>query len=364
MRAGPYIGLALVVATVSVVLTYWCLKIWAPAAEGHAAAQHESAIPPLLSTSQPATRAFVTRAPWIGTVETQALVDLTALVAGQVEAIAVDDQMAVEAGALVMRLGGPYVASQRERFRAHADSLESQLALVEQTISRLQGNVEVIAKNTLATAQESRLKLQAQLRDAQLALNAFEEQVLIKAPIVGVFTNRRVSTGQVVSAGQVVGEIIDPSHLRITASIFAPRDSGLQGKEATIRLSEDQTLSGVVRHVLPNASRTGAAIVWIEGPDINQRLSPGQTVSGTLTLESPPPTLAMPASAVVYGPDEQPHVFVREGASYVQHDVRLGRTMDGWVEVLSGLEPRQSVVTQGAYELFYRQFSQQFQVED
>jgi membrane fusion protein (multidrug efflux system) len=317
-----------------------------------------------LSTSQPAMREFVTRTPWIGTVQTQAAVELTALVAGQVEAIAVDDQSAVEAGALVMRLGGPTVGSQRARLRAHVDSLESQLALVEQTISRLQGNVEVIAKNTLATAQESRLKLQAQLRDAQLALDAFEEQVLIKAPIAGVFTNRRVSTGQVVSAGQVVGEIIDPNHLRIAASVFPPRDSVLQGKEATIRLSEDQGLSGVVRHALPSTSDTGAAIIWIEGPDIDEHLSPGQTLSGTLILETTPPTLAMPASAVVYDPDEQPHVFVQEGASYVQRDVRLGRTTDGWVEVLSGLEQGQSVVTQGAYELFYRQFSQQFKVED
>lgn len=364
MRAGPCIVLALVVATASVVLTYCCLKVWAPDAEGRATVQRESAIPPLLSTSQPAMRAFVARASWIGTVETQASVELTALVAGQVEAIAIEDQTAVEAGALVMRLSGSYVESQRARLRTNADSLKAQSALVEQTILRLQGNVEVIAKNTLATAQESRLKLQAQLRDAQLALDAFEEQVLITAPIAGVFTNRRVSTGQVVSAGQVVGEIVDRDHLRIAASIFAPRDSALQGKEATIRLSEDQALSGIVRHVLPSASSTGAAIVWIEGPDIDQRLSPGQTLSGTLILEITPPALAMPASGVVYGPDEQSYVFVQEGAAYVQRSVRLGPPQDGWVEVLSGLEQGQSVVTQGAYELFYRQFSQQFKAED
>ena len=77
-----------------------------------------------------------------------------------------------------------------------------------------------------------------------------------------------------------------------------------------------------------------------------------------------PPLLAVPASAVVYGPEEQPYVFIQEGAAYVQRRVRLGLTQDGWVEVLSGLELGQFVVTQGAYELFYRQFTRQFQAED
>jgi RND family efflux transporter MFP subunit len=318
----------------------------------------------LLSTSQPALRTFVKRVPWIGIIESQASVELTALVDGRVEAIAVEDQAPVAAGALVMRLGGPYIESRRARLRSDAESFKAQLALANQTLSRLEGNVDAIARNKLTTDQESQAKLRGQLRDAELAVEVFEEHTLVEAPMSGVFTDRRVSTGQVVNAGQVVGEIIDSDHLRIVASIFASRERELRGKEATIHLSEEQALSGVVRHVLPGRSSTGAAIVWIEGPDVDQSLSPGQTVSGTVSLTVKSSALAVPESAVVYDSQEKPYVFVQDGTSYVQRSAHLGLSQDGWVEVLSGLEPGQSVVTQGAYELFYRQFSQQFRPED
>lgn len=72
----------------------------------------------------------------------------------------------------------------------------------------------------------------------------------------------------------------------------------------------------------------------------------------------------MPESAVVYGPQEQPYVFVQEQGGYERRDVRLGITQDGWVEILAGLQPGQAVVTKGAYELLHREFSSQYRVED
>jgi multidrug efflux pump subunit AcrA (membrane-fusion protein) len=77
-----------------------------------------------------------------------------------------------------------------------------------------------------------------------------------------------------------------------------------------------------------------------------------------------PKALAVPESAIVYDAEEHPYLFVLKDAGYEPHNVRLGLIQDGWVEVVSGLEQNQSVVTQGAYELFYRQFNEQFKVQD
>ncbi len=387
MRVGAWVLLCAGVAVVSVGLTYGYLHVQPPAAEGQAATAQvvamqgdvsqpaepggtpaggrmESGAAPLFATSQPATRTFVVRLPWIGVVQSQATVQLTALVPGEVKAIEVEDQAAVEAGATVMRLGGPNIEPQQTRLRANVESLKAQLSLAEETLSRLQKNVEAVAKNTLATTRENEVKLKAQLRDAQAAYDAFEQQVVIAAPMAGVFTNRRVSVGQAVSATEVVGEIVDATHLRIAASLFAPPDSTLEGKQATIRVSEEETLAGVIESVLPTKSSIGATMVWIEGPAIDQHLRPGQTLSGTVSIETARAAVAVPASAVVYGPDEQAYVFVQEAGKYAQRSVRLGISQDGWVEVLSGVEPGETVVTQGAYELFYREFRKQFKVED
>lgn len=364
MDMRPTITLAAVVVVGGCALTYRYLRASTTVAENPPGAARQSPVARLVVTSQPALRPFESRTPWIGVVQSQASVELMALTAGNVETVAVEDQARVEMGATIMCLGGPYVESERARLRANADSLRARLAVVDQTIKRLEGNADVIARNNLATAQESQLKLQAQLHEAQLALDALSEQTRITAPMAGVFTDRRVSTGQMVTADQVLGEIIDPDHLRIAASIFAPRDAALAGRKATIVGSDKRVISGAVRHVLPRRSRTGATIVWIEGPDVDQRLSPGQTVSGMVTLKPASSALAVPSSAVVYSADEQPSVFVHDGTAYAQRNVRLGSSQDGWVEVLSGLEPGQSVVTEGAYELFYRQFTQQYKPED
>jgi multidrug efflux system membrane fusion protein len=283
-----------------------------------------------------------------------------------VEAIEARDQEPIEAGAVVMQLGGPGIEAKRAQLQTGADSLESQLDLARQTVERLRQNLEeqLTTQDQVAAAQETQLKLQAQLRDAQLALESFEKQPHIAAPMAGIFTNRRVSLGQMVSAGDVVGEIIGRDHLRIVASLFPPEGIALEGKEAAVRFGENQDLNGIVRHALPQASDTGATAVWIEGPQVDQRLRPGQTVSGEVTVEAKAAALAVPESAIVYDVQEQPYVFVQQDGTYERHSVRLGLTQEGWVEVLSGLERGQSVVTQGGYELFYREFNRQFKVED
>jgi multidrug efflux pump subunit AcrA (membrane-fusion protein) len=93
-------------------------------------------------------------------------------------------------------------------------------------------------------------------------------------------------------------------------------------------------------------------------------LRPGQTAGGSVAIKVISDAMAVPESAIVYDPKEQPFLFILNGVSYEPHQVKVGMVQDGWVEVVSGLEQGQPVVTQGAYELFNRQFKEQFKVQD
>lgn len=323
-------------------------------------------VPPLIATTQPVIRSISSEIPWIGFVESQASVELVALVEGRVESIEAEDQMPIEAEAMVMRLGGPQIELRRQQLQADIESLNSQLSIAEQTVQRRQKLLKerLSTDDQFAAAQEAELKIRAELRDAQLALDSFEKQTLIVGPVAGVFTNRRVSQGQTVNAGDVVGEIIDQDHLRIVASVFPPEHVALQDKEATIRHDESEHLTGTVRRVLPEAGGTGATTLWIEGPEIDGQLHPGQTVGGNIVIEVKPETLVVPESAIVYDTDERPYVFVPKDRDYEPRRVQLGMMQEGWVEVISGLDPNETVVTQGAYELFYRRFNEQYKVQD
>lgn len=319
----------------------------------------------LILTAEPVMRDFTQQAPWTGVVQSVATVELVALTDGRIEAIQATDEVPLRAGAMVMTLGGPLLTARQEKLRANIESLQAQLALAGQNLEAIQQNVtqQLATRSDLATAQAEQLKLEAQLREAQAEMETVGLQTRVLAPISGVFTSRRVSIGQAVKEGDTLGTIIDPNHLRIVASLFVSDPTALQGKEAVVRLGAGRSLSAVVRNVLPQASSTGAAQVWIEGPQIEERLRPGQTTTGEVITEfrtSP----AVPESAVVYGPQEQPYVFVQEQGGYERRDVRLGITQDGWVEILAGLQPGQAVVTKGAYELLHREFSSQYRVED
>ncbi len=366
MKVKHGIALVLAVAFAGLALTCWSSTTRGADGEKEAAAKTLPAIPPLLTTAVPTTRVFLLRLPWIGAVQSRASVELPALVAGRIESIEAVDHAPIEKGKLVARLGGPLVEGQRARLATEVTALESRLELSRRTVERLQQNLEtqLATKNQVAQAEDLEISLQAQLREARLNLETFEQQASIVAPISGIFTNRQTVEGAEVAAGQVIGEIVDPGHLLIEASIFPPEEIELKGKEATIRLDDSRSLTGLVQSVLPRAGSTGAVQVWIEGPQIDRQLRPGQTVGGSLVVEAGPESLAVPESAIVYDPEEHPYLFVEKDGAYEPVSVRLGLMQDGWVEVRSGLEPNQSVVTRGAYELFYRRFNQEFKVQD
>lgn len=328
--------------------------------------QNPSGTLPLITTAHPVMRRFVIRIPWIGIVAPKASVEVIALAAGRITEFAARDQAHVEKGELVAKLGGARVEQQHARLSAEVGALQSRLSLARSTVKELKRKLELYlaTQAEVAAAQDTQVQMEVQLQDARLNLEAFEKQVRILAPISGIFTNRRVSPGQVMDGGQVIGQIIDTRHLRITASFFPSQGIDVQGREASVRIDENKSLAGFVKAVLPQASPTGAMQAWIEGPQIDIDLRPGQTVAGSIQVKTARKSLAVPQSAIVYNEKEIPYFFVRKNDAFEARRVRLGLIQDGWAQVLSGLQPDQTVVTQGAYELFYRHFTRQYKVQD
>lgn len=320
----------------------------------------------LIETAHPVLRSFTTTIPWIGVVQSQSTVRLLALETGRVESIEAIDEAPVKEAEVVMRLGGPLIDLQRGRLQSNLDALQARLDLASQTVQGLQEKFrdELATKEQVAAARQTKLQLQAQTDDAQRALDGFEYRVQIVASTSGVFTDRSVSVGQTVTPGDSVGDVVDPDHLRVVATLFPPGDVDLKGKQVNLLLGGESPLTATIRRVVPEAAPTGARRVWIEGPAIDRSLYIGQSVSGDVILTTAPAELAIPETAVVYDSNEQPYVFSESSGEYAARKVALGSIQDGWVQIRSGLTREDTVVTRGAYELFYREFNKQFKVED
>jgi RND family efflux transporter MFP subunit len=353
-------------STVSMVLTHRFLgNIKDAAAQNDSYRSQLVAVPGLIGTERPVLHTFISRASWSGTVEGTSSVTLPALCDGRIASIDATDQSPVRKGTPIFHIGGPRVDEMRTRLSGEVTTLEHRLTLSKDIVKRAEQNLKdhLSTKDQESESLDSFMRLEAQLREAQLNLKSFNKRAMIIAPVDGIFTNRTVNIGQEVNTGQALGDIVDPSHIRIVASVFCPNGVFLQGRNVMLRTDGSNNLQCIISKVLPFADNNGASQIWIEGPDINRTLRPGQTVSGTVDVSVGTPVLSVPESSVVYDSNEQPFIFVTAGGNYEARKVRLGGTGDGRVEIY-GLKADDEVVVKGAYELFYRQFSTQFKVED
>jgi cobalt-zinc-cadmium efflux system membrane fusion protein len=123
-----------------------------------------------------------------------------------------------------------------------------------------------------------------------------------------------------------------------------------EGDQAEVRVGAypGEVFPGVVKHVgevVDPTSRTVKVRVVVQNP--NGLLKPEMFAKVTLTRKAGEPSLNIPASAVL-SDGEKTTVIVSANNSYRQRPVEVGPERDGKVRVLSGLQPGETIVVEGA----------------
>jgi RND family efflux transporter MFP subunit len=342
--------------------------LWSTASRPQTVNRHPQELPetPLIETAPPARRDFQYTRSWMGRVVSQRSVRLRALAAGNIVSITAADATRVQKGDLLMQLGGPQVQHQLDSLNAAVDTWHERLPLARQRVTHKRQAVaeKIAAVDELLQVQDAQTVIEAGLRAAIEARQAFTDRLTLRAPFSGVLTQFQVSVGQEVETGAVLASLLDPAHQRIEATAFLDTSRPLRGLTAVVLPDTGSPLVATVVRVLPSRTPAGGTRLWIEGDAIDRVLHPGQRVRGHLRLATHSAALAVPRGALVYDAQETPYVFVQRGRDMVQQRVRTGLTSKGWIEILSGLSDTDQVVTQGAYELFYRNFNQVYKVAD
>ncbi|MBL7187086.1 MAG: efflux RND transporter periplasmic adaptor subunit [Phycisphaerae bacterium] len=353
----------IIVLITAVVFTAWYSKSRSSRQQQNYAAVSETN---LIKTSLPQHKDFNVNAHFIGRAESKNTVAITALEAGTISSVDAADETVVKKGTLVFTLGGARVNTSLATINRKIESLKQQVAIAKTAVSRKQQAVEqkIASQDELDKAKSDLTQLETRQEEAIQQLQLLDDAVHIQAHATGIFTRRRVSAGQEVERGTVLAEIIVPMDIRVAATLFPPEDAQLQGQTVTIYSAKGQVLSGIVTSILPQRTSTGGTVVWIEGDDINRKLKPGEVVSGDVLLDTHKRILALPEKAIVRDEHEKTYVFVKQAESYTKQQVQTGLSLDGWVEILSGLTEADEVVTEGAYELFYQDFNKVYKVAD
>src|ERR687892_2589586 len=119
-------------------------------------------------------------------------------------------------------------------------------------------NAGALAARDLDVARSNVTSAEAQVADAKSRLASAERQLgdtVLRAPIDGIVSRRAVNAGDVVSVGTELFTIIDPSSMRLEASVPSDDLSRLRigsAVEFTVR-GYDQPFQGRLERIAPRA---------------------------------------------------------------------------------------------------------------
>lgn len=196
----------------------------------------------------------------------------------------------------------------------------------------------------------------AQIRALQ-SPSQIVSSVAVPAPIDGVVTARTANLGQVVGMGQEMFVVTDLSEVWAVGDLYEQDFAAVRvGSAATVSAPAypGLTLRGRVAYIDPRVEpATRTAKVRVEVPNRDGRLRLGMYLSMAFDTSSGQRVVLVPKAAVQSLGDRQVVCLPAKGEAgkFIQRIVRLGEQRGESQVVLSGLQPREIVVTEGSFLL-------------
>lgn len=178
--------------------------------------------------------------------------------------------------------------------------------------------------------------------------------ISVRAPASGLVTQREITDGSVVSAGQHAYTITDPSTLWMTAAVneadFAAVRAGAVAR-VFVRAWPDEPFKGRVLRVGEQLDATTRTLkVRIALSNADGRLRPEMYATVELARPRSREALYVPAAAIqeVQGSKV---VFVERAGTFELRAVNTGHQASGDVEVTAGLRAGERVAVRGAFTI-------------
>jgi RND family efflux transporter MFP subunit len=231
-------------------------------------------------------------------------------------------------------------------------SAQSQVRSAEQAFNVAQRNAErmqtlskagAVADRDLEVAVNGMASARAMLDDARSRLASAQKMVentAVRSPIAGVVSTRPVNAGDVVSPGTLLFNIVDPSSMRLTASVPSEQLGSLapgMKVQFEVRGYPGRVFEGQIDRISPTADPVTRQIpIWVNLPNRGGTLVAGLFAEGRVATESHD-ALTIPLSAVEMG--NAPTVLRLKGGKAQTVPVGIGIRDDAndRVEITAGL---------------------------
>jgi len=295
----------------------------------------------------------------LGSLEAEEVVQVTAEVNGAVSEVLFNAGDRVTPETVIVRIDPERYRLEAERAAAaHRRAVADwQRAEAEMKRREALGREQLVSDEELHGARQETERLAADAAAAKAAEDIARQNLKrsdVRPSRAGVINTRSVDTGQFVQTGTVLATLIDIGRLRLRIKVSDAESLRVKdGQDVSFRVASigDREFTARIYHVGETAdpsTRQVEVLGWVRNPGV---LKPGFFAEVSLATEAHKNAIVVPESAVQAS--ERGFVtYVIEGGKARQRPVQIGmRTGDGLVEILSGLKPGETVVSEGSDRL-------------
>lgn len=212
-------------------------------------------------------------------------------------------------------------------------------------LTRLESLGKAVASARVDTARSRLARAEAQ---HALSLTR-QSRAVIRAPFAGAVVGLEVEKGEVVSPGAPVARLIQLDPIHVSVSVTDRDVAALEvGDKAQINTTTTaDPVTGTIARIEPSADlQTRTFLVEVEVANEKRRLLPGMIAQVGFRSERSGEALFLPQDFIVTRLDGN-GVFVVDGGKARWRPLELGGVSGTEVEVASGLEPGERIVTLG-----------------
>jgi membrane fusion protein, multidrug efflux system len=283
-----------------------------------------------------------------GTLEPDREAVLRAQVSGSVLQTYADQGQAVNAGTVLARIDASGIQDAYNSARAGLVSARNAADVAARDLARNEKLLAAgaIAERDIDQSRRASIAAQAALEDANSRLATAEKayrSTTVTSPFAGVVSERPVSPGDVVQPGTALFTVVDPSSMRLEASVPAEQLASIR-----IGVPVDFTVSGYpgrqfvgrITRINPTADPTTRQVrIYVSIPNEGRALVGGLFANGRMSTATKT-GLVVPQSAVDVRGSIPSVMRVRQGkAEMVPVKIGLTDKTSETIEVLSGLQP-------------------------
>ncbi|MCP3126859.1 MULTISPECIES: efflux RND transporter periplasmic adaptor subunit [Shewanella] len=279
------------------------------------------------------------------TLEAPQEANVVSRISGLIESIAVEEGDRVQKGQVLA-----VIDSKRQQYDLNRS--EAEVKIIEQELNRLKkmNNKEFISADSMAKLEYN---LQAAIAKKDLAELQVKESRVV-SPIDGIIAKRYVKAGNMAQEFSDLFYIVNQDELHGIVHLPEQQLTSLKlGQEAQV-FNNQQSKNAIHAKVLRISPivdpQSGTFKVTLAVPNQDARLKAGMFTRVELKYDTHENVITVPYSALI-NQDNRQALYVIDGTNANRREVQIGYREGDSVEIVSGINPGEQVVTRGQQNL-------------